>query len=185
MGPVQNSLVRDTITVEIPVAAPDGRLCFGDLRSAASTLDARGEFEAAHRLWIVVGTAAFKHGDLVLATKADERAERSLGLARGSEIKSAGRSAYYDYDALVNDRAAGLSIADTAKRWSCSPTTVKRASQYVEVRDAMLAEKPGLIEDIEKGTDVSELAQTYDVEAKIMRWIVVSHFDRRRTERDE
>ncbi len=185
LSPVQNSVDRSPIAVAVRLSGDDGKLRFGDLRAAAVALDERGEHEAAHRLWILVGTAAFKAGDLVLATKADERADRSRGLARGAGAPSAGRLAKYDYDALVNDRASGMSIAETAKRWGCSPTTVKRASQYVEVRNLMLQDRPGLIRDIESGSDVSDLAKRYDVEPKIMRWIVVSHFDRRSTERPD
>ncbi len=184
LAPLASSLTTDIIVVEIGLSGSDAALRFGDLRCAALELERRAEFEAAHRLWTVLGTEAFRLGDLVFATGADERAEAALALATVAS-RFDGRTAKYDYDALVTDRVEGLSVADTAKRWSCSPTTVKRAVKYVEVRDAALAANPQLVTDIERGDDVSDLAERYDIETKVMRWMVVSHFDRRSKERDE
>lgn len=184
LAPLQTSLAQGTIVVEVGLTDPDSALRFGDLRVAAIELDRQKEFEAAHRLWSILGTEAFRLGDLVFATGADERADAALSMATIA-AKSYGRTAQYDYEALATDRLEGLSVADTAKRWSCSPTTVKRALKYVEVRNDLLRANPQLFSDLDRGDDVSDLAQRYGVETKIMRWIVVSHFDRRSKEREE
>lgn len=184
LAPLHESLTSDVIVVEIGLSGADAGLRFGDLRCAALELERRAEYEAAHRLWTVLGTEAFRLGDLVLAAAADERAEVALSLAIIAS-RPLGPTAKYDYEALATDRDDGLSIADTAKRWSCSPTTVKRAVKYVEVRDAALEANPRLVADIDRGDDVSDLAERYEIEKKVMRWIVISHFDRRSKERDE
>lgn len=184
LDPVGGSLSTSSIDVVIDLSDPDGQLRFGDLRKAASKLDKAGEYESAHRLWRVVGTAAHKLGDVVVANQADRRAERSLGRAIVAKTKTVGRPAKFDYDVLAQDHAGGLSLAETARRHGCSITTIKRAIHYVRQRDQLLETAPKLVSEISSGTDVSELSQKYNVEPKVMRWIVVSYFDRRLQPRD-
>lgn len=188
LAPIDGSQYRGAITVRLDLTRSDGVLVLGDLRLAAEEHQKDRHFEAAHRLWRIIAEAAGRIDNQALVT-------RSLAMGDGAllELKGSGRTGgskrqgsqdrrrgvSYDYVSLAADRASGLTQRETASNWGCSQATVSRAVSYVTVRDELLDGSPDVTGQIHGGMSVDDLALAYDVETKIMRWIVSDFWDRR------
>lgn len=184
LAPIEGSIDRRTLDVDVDLTTDSGVLVLGDLRRAGEKATRAEHHEAAHRIWTVLVEAARRVGNVPLEALAVSRSDAARHAAkqagRGSGPSTPAKSTYaYDYDALAADRRDGTSQAEVAKRWGCSPGTVARAVRYVNHRDDLLAERPELLRELESDATVAELAARYDTPTKIMRWIVSTSLDRR------
>lgn len=75
LEPIEGSVDRSTITVELALQRDDGVLVLGDLRLGAVKAEADGRYEAAHRLWSTVIEAAKRLNDDDLTTAATAKAD--------------------------------------------------------------------------------------------------------------
>ncbi len=188
LAPIEGSMYRSAITVDLDLTRSDGVLVLGDLRRAAESSHKDRNFEAAHRLWSVVAEAAGRIDHQQLVTRSLAMSDGALlelkGSGRTGGSKRAGskdrrRGVSYDYVSLAADRASGLTQRETASKWGCSQATVSRAVNYVTVRDELVEGSPDVTGHIHGGMSVDDLALSYDVETKIMRWVVSDYWDRR------
>lgn len=188
--PIDGSVERTPVSVELDLTRADGVLVLGDLRRAAESHHSAGDFEVAHRLWTVVREAADRLDHEALVARSVAMGDGALleiqaahrSASRSSQMSGSGggrRGVTYDYVSLAADRESGMTQRETASKWECSPATVSRAVRYVAVRDELLASSPEIINKIHLGKSVDELAGEYVVETKIMRWVVSSYWDRR------
>lgn len=195
---IEGSIDRRSLDYEIELGREDGVLVLGDVRRCAEKATEADEHEIAHRIWTVVAEAALRVDNEPLLTRALAMADGALVQVRdnrelaksvdvsrvndpgpGQRPTSSSRGVSYDYDRLAADRAAGFSQAEAARRHDCSPGTVARAVRYVAARDKLLEVSPDVVEDIQQGLPVAELAANYKTEPKVMRWIVSDFWDRR------
>lgn len=188
--PIEGSVERTAVSVELDLTRTDGVLVLGDLRRAAESHHSAGDFEVAHRLWTVVREAAGRLDHDALVTRSTAMGDGALleiqaarkSASRSNERSGSGggrRGVTYDYVSLAADRDSGMTQRETASKWECSPATVSRAVRYVAIRDELLATSPEVMNKIHVGHSVDELAGEYVVETKVMRWIVSSYWDRR------
>ncbi len=188
LAPIEGSLYRSPISVDLDLSRSDGVLVLGDLRLAAEQHHKDRKFEAAHRLWRVVADAAGRIDHQSLVARSTAMGDGALlelkGSGRTGGSKRAGtqdrrRGVNYDYVSLAADRASGLTQRETASKWDCSQATVSRAVSYVSIRDELIDGSPDVIGHVHGGMSVDDLALAYDVETKVMRWIVSDYWDRR------
>ncbi len=184
LAPIEGSVDRRTLDVDVDLTTDTGVLVLGDLRRAGEEATRSDHHEVAHRIWTVLIEAARRVGNVPLEALAVSRADVARHEAKktgpGKTPKPPSKSTYaYDYDALAADRLEGASQSEVAKAWGCSPGTVARAVRYVNHRDELLAERPELLRELEGDATVAELASRYDTPTKIMRWIVSTSLDRR------
>lgn len=187
--PIDGSVDRTPVALEIDLDRDDGVLILGDLRCAAETQHELGNFEAAHRLWAVVGEAAGRIGHDALVARSIAMGDGALAELRmsstmprsGSGRNASGgrRGVSYDYVSLAADRTGGLTLRETAAKWGCSQGTVSRAVSYVAIGKELVAASPELAGKIHSGASVNDLAASYEIETKVMRWIVSDYWDRR------
>ncbi|MEZ5228560.1 MAG: hypothetical protein R2710_18380 [Acidimicrobiales bacterium] len=167
--------------MELDLRRPDGQLTIGDLRHAAERLEAMGRYESAHRMWTTMGRAAGDADDMALWNYADNRASDAIERAAESITERYRQSGVRsDYDAIARSRANGASIQSVAQQHGCSTSTVRRALQFVERRDELLAKHPDLRPALVEGADADRLSAFFDEDPKLMRWMLASAFDRRR-----
>ncbi len=184
LEPISGSQDRRTIDVDVDLTTTDGSLLIGDVRRAAERATSADQHEVAHRIWTVLIEAARRVGNVPLealsVSRADGAKTQAKNAGRGGSPAPAPSSAYaYDYEALAADRADGMKQAEVAKEWNCSPGTVARAVRYVNKRDELVSDHPELLDDVHSGATVKDLATTYGVSTKVMRWIVTTSLDRR------
>ncbi len=207
LAPIEGSADQKTYVVEVTLDHEPGVLTLGDLRRAAEKLSVSGEYEQAFRVWSYVETAAERVGNEALKQVATSRAGAAAASAHGSDSKVRtpspatrlerrepesfdpaagvlevpGRGPKYDYDRLAADRAEGMSLSAVAKKWGCSPSTVHRAEEYVAQRDDVVDMYPELLDQLMAGVDLQELSDRYDVSTKVLKWMVSTRFERRRS----
>ncbi len=180
LQPLAASRCAAPLEVELDVCRPDGQLTIGDLRHAAERLEAMGRNESAHRMWTTMGLAAGEADDLKLWNYADRRANDAIERAAESITEMYRQaSVRSDYQAIASSRAAGKSIHAVAHEHGCSTTTVRRAVDYVQRRDDLLAKHPDLASALMEGADAELLATYLDEDPKLLRWMLASQFDRR------
>lgn len=193
LAPIEGSIERAALRLELELSRADGVLVLGDLRAAAEGQSQAGHHEAAHRLWAFVHTAASRVGldalvaraiamgdGALLKLRADARINRRRSSSNPTHKEQrAQRGVSYDYLSLAADCESGMTQRETAAKWDCSTTTVSRAVRYVAARAALLESSPDLKSQIHAGKSVNELSAKYDLETKVMRWIVSDYWDRR------
>lgn len=182
LRPVAESLDDTDFSIEIEMGREDGVLTFGDLRRAAQKYGAHGHHEIAHRIWLGLVTAAAELPDASgLLEQVEERAHAAI-LRAGSDVSEKFRQSgvKFDYRKIADERLSGMSVADVALVNGCSSSTVARAVEFVAEHDALLERHPNFFQQLTAHANPDELAAAYGVEAKIMRWIVATNFDRRR-----
>ncbi len=191
LSPIEGSIERIPLSIELDLTRDDGVLVLGDLRRAAEFYHQNSSFEVAYRLWAVVKQAASRldHDPLVARSVAmgDGALQqlRRIGGSREANLAEAGqppsgrRGVSYDYVSLASDCAAGLTQRETATKWECSPGTVSRAVRYVAIREELMESCPEVARQIHVGTAVNDLATQHGIETKVMRWIVSDYWDRR------
>lgn len=199
LAPIQGSVERAALRLELDLTRGDGVLVLGDLRIAAEQQSSAGHHEAAHRLWAIVHTAAARIGHDYLVARSIAMGDGSLLKLRTearAEHKAASRATAaqpdsrpspsatprgvsYDYVSLAADCDSGMTQRETATKWDCSTTTVSRAVRYVATLNSLLETSPQLKEMIHSGKSVNDLASEFEVETKVMRWIVSNYWDRR------
>ncbi len=140
-----------------------------------------GRFESAHRMWTTMGIAAGEADDLGLWNYADSRASDAIERAAESVTDMFRQTGVRsNYQAIAESRAKGNSVAEVALEHGCSPSTVRRALDFVERRDQLLASNPDLAPALIEGADPDRLSAFFDEDPKLLRWMLASRFDRRR-----
>ncbi|MFT7598992.1 MAG: hypothetical protein ACI8TP_001917 [Acidimicrobiales bacterium] len=182
LPPIDGSIRREAMPVEIDLVRGDGTLTVGDLRVAAETFEAHCHHEVAHRLWTAVGLAAADIDAEALFDEATERAGTAIGRV-GAEADDRFRQSgvKFDYLAIATQRDEGATATDVALQNGCSISTVARAVGYAAERTRLLEDHPDFLRRLVAESDPEPLALHYGIDLKIMRWIVATGFNRRRS----
>lgn len=183
LQPVDGSIDKSALDVEIDLGREDGVLTVGDLRAAAEIYGMHGHHEVAHRLWAAASEAVHDLDDAAVAKLMRERSESNLALAGDEVSENFRRSGVKnDYQKIASDRRSGISASDVALTNSCSPTTVNRAVEFVETWEQLQEDYPRFSERLSPAANPEELSDHYGIDVNVMRWIVAVSFDRRSPE---
>lgn len=187
LQPLDDSVDRSVLDIEIDLHAAEDVLTLGDLKVAAREHAIEGLHEHAFRLWSAVLVMAERKRFPGLITAARANAETCLQRAAGDDRRAEvpPKAKRYDYDVIAADIDAGMTRAEVAAKHGCAASTVARAVEYVTTRDELLDESPELFNQLMVGVDVQEVARRYDVSPKILRWLVRTEYDRRADDRDD
>lgn len=180
LQPVDGSIDKSALDIEIDLVRSDGVLTVGDLRKAAEIYGMHGHHEVAHRLWAAAGQAVAELDDSSVAKRMQDRAESNLSFAGNEVSENFRRSGVkHDYQKIAGERGSGISASDVALTNNCSTSTVSRAVEFVETWDQLQLDHPDFAERLSPAANPEELADHYDIDVNVMRWIVAISFDRR------
>lgn len=180
LEPGPDSAVPGALHVELELSRQDGQLTIGDLRHAAEQLEDAGRYESASRVWAIAGMAAGEADDYELWQHFENRAVEATAEAARiiADLKRRG-SSRYNYRAIATERAAGDSPSVVAHRHGCSTSTVRRAVEFVERADELMAEQPDLADMLAEGIDVSRLAIDVGASVALLRWMAAQELEQR------
>lgn len=180
LQPLEGSIDKSALDVEIDLARDDGALTVGDLRTAAEVYGVHGHHEVAHRLWNALTEAVGTLDDEAVAEQMRLRAASALALASDEISENFRRSGVKnDYQKIANERRSGVSASDVALMNGCSPTTVGRAVEFVEAWEQLQEDHPDFLSRLTPAANPQDLSDHYGIDVNVMRWVVAISFDRR------